>query len=102
MTARRALRALLLVLVSGASFALVASVLRPLVPWPEERGLRAKFEYVRDHRDEIDAIYVGSSAGAIHGQPLVVMVVAGNYHASAHHVEGVPQHCGIGVIAVIA
>ncbi len=61
MTARRALRALLLFAVCGASFALVASMLRPLVPWPEERGLRAKFEYVRAHKDEIDAIYVGSS-----------------------------------------
>jgi hypothetical protein len=61
MNARRATRALLLVLVCGASFAIVASVLRPLVPWPEERGLRAKYEYVRDHKDEIDAIYVGSS-----------------------------------------
>ncbi len=61
MNVRRGLRALGLALVSATTFAVVAAVLRPLVPWPEERGLRAKYEYVRAHKDEIDAIYVGSS-----------------------------------------
>lgn len=61
MTARRATRTLLLFAVLAVSFALVAALVRPLVPWPEERGLRAKYEYVRAHKDELDAIYIGSS-----------------------------------------
>lgn len=61
MNARRVLRVSLLLLVASASFALVSAWIRPLVPWPEERGLRAKFEYVRAHKDELDSICVGSS-----------------------------------------
>lgn len=44
-----------------ASFLAVAGVIRPLVPWPLEYGLRAKVEYYRAHREEFDTLYVGSS-----------------------------------------
>lgn len=40
-----------------AAGALVGS----LVPWPEEYGLRSKFEYFAAHKDEFDVVYIGSS-----------------------------------------
>lgn len=40
-----------------ATGALVGS----LVPWPEEYGLRSKFEYFAAHKDEFDLVYIGSS-----------------------------------------
>lgn len=50
-----------LCLLSVAAFACVCALLRPLVPWPEDFGLRAKFEYFRAHKDEFDLLLVGSS-----------------------------------------
>lgn len=44
-----------------AGFSAVAAAVRTLVPWPEEYGLRAKFEFFAEHRDEFDALYIGSS-----------------------------------------
>ena len=44
-----------------AGFSAVAALLHPLVPWPEERAMRAKYEEFAAHKDEIDAVYIGSS-----------------------------------------
>lgn len=44
-----------------AGFSAVAAGVRTLVPWPEEYGLRAKYEFFAEHRDEFDVVYVGSS-----------------------------------------
>lgn len=43
------------------AFAAACALLRPLVPWPEDFGLRAKFEYFRAHKDEFDLLIIGSS-----------------------------------------
>jgi hypothetical protein len=53
--------AVLNVLCAFAGFALGAAAIRPLVPWPSELGLRAKFEHFAAHRDEYDAVVFGSS-----------------------------------------
>lgn len=44
-----------------AGFSAVAALLHPLVPWPEERAMRAKYEEFAAHKDEFDAVYIGSS-----------------------------------------
>lgn len=54
-------RAWALILGFLVAFVVTTLSIHRLVPWPEEFGLRAKFEYYRDHKDEFDAIYVGSS-----------------------------------------
>lgn len=54
-------RPVFLVALALGSFFSVAALVRALVPWPEEYGLRAKFEHFRAHKDEFDAIYLGSS-----------------------------------------
>src|SRR5881628_3215393 len=59
-TPRRA-RTLLLCLVFGASFAALSLLLRPLVPWPAEYSLRAKLDWFRAHKDELDCLFLGSS-----------------------------------------
>ena len=49
------------VALSVASFAGVAQLQQPLVPWPEGFGLPAKMEYFVRHKDEFDVLYVGTS-----------------------------------------
>jgi hypothetical protein len=44
-----------------AGLGAVATFVYPLVPWPEERAMRAKYEYFAAHKDELDAVYIGSS-----------------------------------------
>ncbi len=44
-----------------AGLSAVAALLHPLVPWPEERAMRAKYEHFAQHKDEFDAVYIGSS-----------------------------------------
>lgn len=44
-----------------AGFSAVAALLHPLVPWPDERAMRAKYEHFAAHKDEFDAVYIGSS-----------------------------------------
>jgi hypothetical protein len=51
----------LYVVLAAASFLLTSSFVRTLVPWPEGLGLQAKLEYFEAHRDEFDALYIGSS-----------------------------------------
>lgn len=57
-------RSLLCIAISVASFLLVARAIRALRPWPSEYGQRAKFEYFADHKDEFEAIFVGTSVTA--------------------------------------
>jgi hypothetical protein len=57
-------RSLLSIALCVASFLLVASGVHSLRPWPSEYGLRAKFEYFAEHKDEFDAVFVGSSVTA--------------------------------------
>ncbi len=42
-------------------FGTVALLIHPLVPWPEEKAMRAKYEHFAAHKDEFDAVYIGSS-----------------------------------------
>lgn len=44
-----------------AGFVATAKALTPLVPWPDERGMRAKYEAFASRKDEYDAVYIGSS-----------------------------------------
>ncbi len=44
-----------------AGFGAVSSAIRRVTPWPSEYGQRAKWEYLLDHRDEFDVLFVGSS-----------------------------------------
>jgi hypothetical protein len=53
--------AALLVLLAAGAFVVVAGAIRPLVPWPVEYGLRAKVEHWKQHRDEYDTVFFGSS-----------------------------------------
>jgi hypothetical protein len=53
-------RAALLAL-AALGFAATCALVRMLVPWPEEYGLRAKYEHIRAHKDEYDALFIGSS-----------------------------------------
>lgn len=54
-------RALGLALLCGAAFALVAALVRAALPWPPEYGLAAKWEHFRAHKDEYDAVVLGTS-----------------------------------------
>jgi hypothetical protein len=54
-------RGLLLSALTLLGFALTAAAVRPLVPWPENYGLRAKFEWFERHKDDFDTLYFGSS-----------------------------------------
>ena len=44
-----------------AGFLAAGAVVGSLVPWPEEYGLRSKFEYFASHKDDFDLVYIGSS-----------------------------------------
>jgi hypothetical protein len=44
-----------------AGFVVVAALIHPFVPWPEEKAMRAKYEHFAAHKDEFDAVYIGSS-----------------------------------------
>ena len=54
-------RPLLLLLAASIGFASVSTALRRLVPWPDDQGLWSKWEYFQAHRDEFDAVFIGSS-----------------------------------------
>ena len=56
------LRRLALFLLAAATFLGVTRAIAPLVPWPEEYGLRAKWEWFEEHKDDYNAIFIGSSA----------------------------------------
>ena len=43
-------------------FALAASLVRRVTPWPHEYGLQAKYEYLAEHREEFDTLFIGSSS----------------------------------------
>jgi hypothetical protein len=58
---RRVTRPFVLLLVAGAAFGLVSSVIRPLVPWPAGFDIREKLEAFEQVKDECDALYFGSS-----------------------------------------
>ncbi len=61
-----------LVLVGTITFVLASAIVRGFVPWPEEYGLRAKFDYFASHKDEFDIAYVGSSRVFRSIDPLIV------------------------------
>lgn len=65
-------RRVLHVALAAIGFGAVALGLHGLVPWPEEYGLRAKFDYFRDHKDEYDAVYIGSSRVFRSFDPLII------------------------------
>jgi hypothetical protein len=54
-------RRVFLCALAAVSFCAVAVGVRQLVPWPEEYGLRAKYDYFREHKDEFDGVLIGSS-----------------------------------------
>jgi len=58
---RSAWSRLALVAVAVASFATVAAGVRSVTPWPEEYGVRSKFEYFERNKDRFDALFFGSS-----------------------------------------
>ena len=58
---RTALHTLLFVLLFATSLLAVGRLTSAVVPWPEEYGLQAKFEYLAAHKDEFDAVFIGSS-----------------------------------------
>jgi hypothetical protein len=59
---KSAARPLLLAALAVGAYLLVTATIRPHVPLPEGYfGLRAKFEAFAAHRDEYDAVYIGSS-----------------------------------------
>lgn len=49
------------VLLGVLAFAGASAILRTLVPWPEEYGLRAKHDWFVRHKDEFDVAFLGSS-----------------------------------------
>src|SRR5262245_19965519 len=65
-------RRIFLCAIAVVSFGIVAIGLRQLVPWPEEYGLRAKYDWYRDHKDEFDGVFIGSSRVFRGFDPLVV------------------------------
>lgn len=50
-----------LVALAGLGGGLTAAAIRPLVPWPEEYGLAAKFRWWEEHAHEYDLVFLGSS-----------------------------------------
>jgi len=48
-------------LLAALGFASVALGVRALVPWPEEQLLWRKWEYFAEHKDEFDAVWIGTS-----------------------------------------
>lgn len=65
-------RRVLLVALAAVAFCAVAWGLRRLVPWPEEYGLRAKYDFFREHKDEFDAVYIGSSRVFRSFDPMII------------------------------
>lgn len=55
------MRPSLLLMLASLGFLLVSSGFRGLVPWPEEQGLWSKWEHFVRHKDEFDAVWIGSS-----------------------------------------
>ena len=66
------LRAVLVVLAAVAAFVATAALVRSVVPWPDEGALAARIEYFREHEDEIDLVFVGSSNIARSFDPAVI------------------------------
>lgn len=58
---RSALRSLLLFACAAVGFSLVAGATARLVPMPGALGHWAKFEFFKQHRDEFDAVWIGTS-----------------------------------------
>src|SRR6185369_6903750 len=53
-------------LISVASFCATALGLRVFLPAPQIDGISSKIQFIREHRDEIDTLFIGSSR-AYHG-----------------------------------
>jgi hypothetical protein len=50
-----------LFLLTALGFASVSFALRRIVPWPEDQGLWRKWEYFREHKDEYNVVWIGTS-----------------------------------------
>ena len=55
------LRRIGLVVIAGLACAATVAALRAWTPAPTEYGLRAKLTHFKEHRDEVDLVYLGSS-----------------------------------------
>ena len=55
------MRPLLLTLLASIGFACTAALFRRAVPWPDDQALWVKWEYFAAHKDEFDAVWIGSS-----------------------------------------
>ncbi|MBL8857702.1 MAG: hypothetical protein JNL28_04235 [Planctomycetes bacterium] len=49
------------VVLAALGFASTSWLVSRVVPWPEDYGLRAKYDYFKQHKDEYDVAFVGSS-----------------------------------------
>lgn len=52
---------LLLAALFGVGFLTAAALVRSILPWPTEYGLQAKWEHFVRHKDEYDAVFLGTS-----------------------------------------
>lgn len=55
------MRPLFLLLLAALGFVSVSLAVRAIVPWPVDQGLWAKWVYFQQHKDEFDAVWIGSS-----------------------------------------
>jgi hypothetical protein len=55
------LRPFLLFLASSLGFLAVATPFRRMVPWPDDQALWQKWVYFAAHKDEFDAVWIGTS-----------------------------------------
>lgn len=53
-------------------FVLILTIAGSLAPWPEDYGLRAKMAYFLEHKDEFNAVFIGSSRVARSMVPSVI------------------------------
>jgi hypothetical protein len=54
-------RTLFLFLAASLGFLGVASAFRRLIPWPDDQALWQKWAYFAEHKDEFDAVWIGTS-----------------------------------------
>ncbi len=57
-------RRLVLILLTLASFVPASLLMGALVPWPSEYGVRSKWDWWVEHKQDYDAVFVGSSVTA--------------------------------------
>lgn len=53
--------AVIRLLLGCGAFLIVAAVMYSLTPWPSDYGLKAKFEFFAEHKDDYDILFFGSS-----------------------------------------